>query len=170
MPTYREDLHTGHKVPLIETDDILKGAVTTDKISDGAVTTEKLADGAVTTEKLADEAVTGEKIAPGAVTEEKIKPGTIDDLTALIHLLEEEFYKRLVWIEYDEETRDIWAYFGADGDIVDVQMEEDGNVYLYERWDTEEAGDGGDGYEEESTVTVGPTWGTQTYPDVTAQA
>ena len=35
MPTYRKDLHTGHDVPLVETDDILKGAITTEKISDG---------------------------------------------------------------------------------------------------------------------------------------
>lgn len=32
MPTYREDLHLGHKVPQIETDDISNGAVTIEKI------------------------------------------------------------------------------------------------------------------------------------------
>lgn len=43
MPTFREDLHLGHKVALVETDDISNGAVTTDKIADGAVTLAKLA-------------------------------------------------------------------------------------------------------------------------------
>lgn len=67
MPTYRRDEHLNHKVPLIETDDIKKGAVTTDKISDGAVTTEKLANGAVTSEKIANGAVTRDKLAPESV-------------------------------------------------------------------------------------------------------
>ena len=33
MPTYREDVHTGHKVPLVETDDISKRAITPSKLS-----------------------------------------------------------------------------------------------------------------------------------------
>ena len=33
MPTYRKDLHSGQKVPLVETDDIAKHAITTDKIA-----------------------------------------------------------------------------------------------------------------------------------------
>lgn len=72
MPTYRDDEHLGHKVPLVETDDILKGAVTTDKISDGAVTTEKIADGAVTTDKIKDGAVTGDKIQDHAITPQQL--------------------------------------------------------------------------------------------------
>lgn len=94
MPTFRDDLHLGHKVPLVESDDILKGAVTTDKISDGAVTTPKIADGAVTnpkladnsvtTPKLADEAITTEKIADKAVTRDKIADGAIDDVYSAI--------------------------------------------------------------------------------------
>ena len=52
MPTFREDLHTGHSVPLVETDDITKGAVTTGKLADFAVTAPKIADGAVTLDKL----------------------------------------------------------------------------------------------------------------------
>lgn len=37
MPTYREDLHLGHKVSLIESDDIANKAVTPEKLSDEAV-------------------------------------------------------------------------------------------------------------------------------------
>ena len=33
MPTYREDMHTGHKVPLVETDDISNSAVTLPKLA-----------------------------------------------------------------------------------------------------------------------------------------
>lgn len=94
MPTFANDMHTGHKVPLVETDDILKGAVTTDKLSDdavtdkkianGAVTTPKILDGAVTTDKLSGEndpdgpAVTNAKIADGAVTTDKIADDAVE--------------------------------------------------------------------------------------------
>lgn len=44
MPTYKEDLHLGHKVTLWETDDIADGAITTEKIADNAVTEEKLSE------------------------------------------------------------------------------------------------------------------------------
>lgn len=77
MPTFREDLHTGHEVPLVETDDILKGAVTTDKIADGAVIEDKLAYGAVDTDKIADGAVTTGKIYEGAVTTPKLHDGAV---------------------------------------------------------------------------------------------
>lgn len=33
MPTFREDLHLGHKVPLVDTDDISNGAVTPEKLA-----------------------------------------------------------------------------------------------------------------------------------------
>lgn len=87
MSTFREDIHLGHKVPLVETDDIKDGAITTDKLADGSVTEEKLADDSVTSEKIkdgevktpdiADGAVTTEKIADDAVTSEKIKDGEV---------------------------------------------------------------------------------------------
>ena len=87
---------------MVETDDIMKGAITTDLISDNAITTEKIKDnsitsekiedgavtndkigdrevkthnigkGAVTTDKLADESITGDEIGPGAATNGKI--------------------------------------------------------------------------------------------------
>lgn len=72
MPTFREDLHLGHKVPLVESDDIISGAITEDKLGDGSVSTRAIQDGAVTTPKLADEAVTTPKIADDAVTNPKI--------------------------------------------------------------------------------------------------
>lgn len=87
MPTYRKDEHLGHEVPLVESDDILKGAVTTDKISDLAVTTEKIGDGEVKSRNIAPEAVTTDKIGDGevktsdiancAVTTDKLADGSI---------------------------------------------------------------------------------------------
>lgn len=87
MPTFREDLHLGHKVPMVDTDDIVDRSITSDKIAlqaiiteliaNLAVTTEKLANGAVTTEKLADLAVVTAKIADLAVTTAKLANGAV---------------------------------------------------------------------------------------------
>ena len=87
MPTFREDLHLGHKVPTVETDDIVDRGITSAKIAlsaiiteliqDLAVTTAKLADGAVTTEKLNDLSVITTKIADLAVTTAKLANGAV---------------------------------------------------------------------------------------------
>lgn len=52
MPTFRQDLKLGTKVPTIKTDDITDLAVTTGKLRDKSVTAAKLADGAVSVDKL----------------------------------------------------------------------------------------------------------------------
>lgn len=78
MPTYREDLHLGHKVPTVEADDITDLSITTEKIADGAVTTPKIADKAVTTEKIADGAVTSDKIAKRAVGRNQLACESVD--------------------------------------------------------------------------------------------
>jgi hypothetical protein len=82
MPTFREDLHLGHNVAMVDTDDIVDRAITSEKIAllaiitelinDLAVTTAKLANGAVTTEKLADLSVITGKLADLAVTTGKL--------------------------------------------------------------------------------------------------
>ena len=77
MPTFREDLHLGHEVPMIGTEDINNGSVTTDKIADGAITSEKIGDGEVNTQDLADGAVTSEKIKDGEVKTADIADGSI---------------------------------------------------------------------------------------------
>lgn len=53
MPTFREDVKIGAKVPMMKTDDYNDQSVTKDKIRGGNITSEKLADGAVTAQKLA---------------------------------------------------------------------------------------------------------------------
>lgn len=90
MPTYRKDIHLGHDVPLIETDDIKKGAITTDKIADGAITSDKFAPGAITGDKvdvdtvthgaLADDAVWTRNIKDKAVTPSKVSDDFISTL------------------------------------------------------------------------------------------
>ena len=72
MPTFREDLHLGHKVTLVETDDIRNQAITPEKLALQAVITELIADLAVTTGKLADLSVTTPKIAELAVVTSKL--------------------------------------------------------------------------------------------------
>ena len=72
MPTFREDLHLGHKVTLVDTDDIRNRAITSDKIALQAILTELIADLAVTTAKLADLSVTTPKIAELAVVTSKL--------------------------------------------------------------------------------------------------
>ena len=77
MPTFRDDIKPGSKVPMTKTDDINDQAITTVKIRDGNVTTEKLADGAVSTDKLPDGAIKTPKIADGNVTTEKLAESSV---------------------------------------------------------------------------------------------
>lgn len=77
MPTFREDIKIGSKVPLLKTDDINDQAITKDKIRDGNVTTEKLADGAVRSDKISDASITTPKIANGNVTEDKLDKSAV---------------------------------------------------------------------------------------------
>lgn len=77
MPTFREDIKLGTKVPLIKKDDINDQAITKDKIRDGNVTTEKLADGAVKSDKISDASITTPKIANGNITEDKLDKSAV---------------------------------------------------------------------------------------------
>lgn len=77
MPTYRDDIKLGTKVPMTKTDDINDQAITTVKIRDGNVTTEKLAEGAVSTDKLSDGVITTPKIANKNVTTEKMADAAV---------------------------------------------------------------------------------------------
>ena len=77
MPTFRDDIKLGSKVPMTKTDDINDQAITTVKIRDGNVTTEKLADGAVSSDKLPDGAIKTPKIADGNVTTGKLAESSV---------------------------------------------------------------------------------------------
>ena len=77
MPTFRDDIKLGSKVPMTKTDDINDQAITTVKIRDGNVTTEKLADGAVSSDKLPDGAIKTPKIADGNVTTGKLADSSV---------------------------------------------------------------------------------------------
>lgn len=77
MPTFREDLHLGHEVPMIGTEDINDGSVTTEKIADGAITSDKIGDGEVNTQDLSDGAVTSDKIKDGEVKTPDIADGAV---------------------------------------------------------------------------------------------
>ena len=72
MPTFREDLHLGHSVPMTDTDDIVNHAITEEKLADGSVSTRTIQDRAVTEPKLADDAVSTRTIQDKAVTAVKL--------------------------------------------------------------------------------------------------
>lgn len=52
MPTFRDDIKLGTKVPMMKTDDYNDQSVTEEKLKDGAITTRKIADESVTKDKL----------------------------------------------------------------------------------------------------------------------
>ena len=95
MPTFREDLHLGHAVPTVDTDDITAKAITEDKMADDSISTRCLQDGSVTEPKLADGAVSTRTIQDGAVTAEKLADGSVhvktlaDDVYELMQGIEE---------------------------------------------------------------------------------
>lgn len=72
MPTFRNDVKLGTKVPLIKTDDLDDRCVTEEKLADGCVSAEKIAAGSVGNLTLANGAVSTDKLADGAVTAEKL--------------------------------------------------------------------------------------------------
>lgn len=73
MPTFRDDLHLGHSVPMVDTEDIVDGAITEPKLADDSVSTRTIQDGAVTEPKIAEKAITEPKLADAAVSTRTIK-------------------------------------------------------------------------------------------------
>lgn len=72
MPTFRNDVKLGTKVPLIKTDDLDDRCVTEEKLADGCVSADKIAQDAITADKIAVGSIGTEKLADGCVTEEKL--------------------------------------------------------------------------------------------------
>lgn len=72
MPTFRNDVKLGTKVPLIKTDDLDDRCVTEEKLAEGCVSADKIAQDAITAEKIAIGSIGTEKLADGAVTVEKL--------------------------------------------------------------------------------------------------
>lgn len=72
MPTFREDIRLGTKVPQMKTEDYEDASVTTEKIADKAITESKLAEHAVTSSILGNGAVENSNIKDGSITNEKI--------------------------------------------------------------------------------------------------
>lgn len=71
MPTFREDLKIGSKVPLIKTADLNDKSVTEKKLADGSITKDKIATGAVTKDKLSLEVL--EENMVERITEKEIE-------------------------------------------------------------------------------------------------
>ena len=80
MPTFREDIRLGTKVPQMKTEDYEDRSVTTEKLADKAVTSEKLGTGAVLRDNIQDGAVGTDEIENNAITIEKIAQAVWDKL------------------------------------------------------------------------------------------
>lgn len=90
MPTFKEDLHMGNRLPVVLCGCCCGGNGGSGGgggsdgggggVADGSITTNKLADGAVTTSKIADGAVTSKKLANGSVTADKMSSGVMSDI------------------------------------------------------------------------------------------
>lgn len=80
MPTFREDIRLGTKVPQMKTEDYEDRSVTTEKLADEAVTSEKLGTGAVLRVNIQEGAVGTQEIENNAITIEKIAQAVWDKL------------------------------------------------------------------------------------------
>ena len=80
MPTFREDIRLGTKVPQMKTEDYEDRSVTTEKLANEAVTSEKLGTGAVLRDNIQDGAVGTQEIENNAITIEKIAQAVWDKL------------------------------------------------------------------------------------------
>ena len=80
MPTFREDIRLGTKVPQMKTEDYEDRSVTTEKLADKAVTSEKLETGAVLRDNIQEGAVGTNEIENNAITIEKIAQAVWDKL------------------------------------------------------------------------------------------
>ena len=80
MPTFREDIRLGTKVPQMKTEDYEDRSVTTEKLANEAVNSEKLGTGAVLRDNMQDGAVGAQEIENNAITIEKIAQAVWDKL------------------------------------------------------------------------------------------
>lgn len=80
MPTFRNDVKLGTKVPLIKTDDMDDRCVTEEKLADGCVSADKIAQDAITADKIAVGSIGTEKLADGCVTVEKLDGNITSDI------------------------------------------------------------------------------------------
>lgn len=80
--------------------------------------------------KIAPGAVHAEHIADNAVTPEKISNEVVG--------LAGSFFQNLIVLDYDQETGNIWAYYGKEGNIKDIVMDEEGNIDLYSQFQLED--------------------------------
>lgn len=80
MPTFREDIRLGTKVPQMKTEDYEDRSVTTEKLANEAVTSEKLGTDAVMRDNIHEGAVGTNEIENSAITIEKIAQAVWDKL------------------------------------------------------------------------------------------
>lgn len=90
MPTFRQDVRLGTKVPLMKTEDYSDKSVTTEKLADNVIIGSKLPNGVVDATKIADNNVLTRHIADSAVTTPKIA-----NLSITIEKVAEEVWNKI---------------------------------------------------------------------------
>ena len=78
MPTFRDDIKLGSKVPMTKTDDINDQAITNEKLGDQSVDGRVLREENVETKHLANESVTTDKVATKSITEDKLADKSVN--------------------------------------------------------------------------------------------
>lgn len=123
MPTYREDMHTGHKVPLVETDDIMKGAVTTDKLADNAVTESKLADNAVTERSVSSNTIATRHLQDRSVTEPKMADNSVSNRTVQDNAIDSRNLRRKAIKAHHIDDKQVLAKHIGDGQVKAIHID-----------------------------------------------
>lgn len=100
MPTFREDLKIGSKVPMVKTADLNDACVTGPKILDGCITKGKIAVGAVDDDIISNGSIVNSKLGSNSVTTDKIKDSSVTnaklaDNTLTINKFDPELRKSL---------------------------------------------------------------------------
>ena len=128
MPTFRDDIRLGTKVPQMKTEDYEDASVTNEKIADEAITESKLAEhavtssilgnGAVESSNIQDSSVSNEKLAQNSVSKEKLAPDV------RMYIDKKADSEQVNNSLYDLEKK-IGDRFVVEGDVTNLPDEED---------------------------------------------
>ena len=115
MPTFKEDLHLGHKVPYIQGDDISPKSISEEHLCDDSVSERTIQDAAVGNTKLQNNSVSAEKLREKAVTPQKLS----DDAVAFFM---DAFQKKINDLQnqidsYNDHAVSVSNEFGTDQHI-----------------------------------------------------
>ena len=136
MPTFREDIRLGTKVPQMKTEDYEDRSVTTEKLADKAVTSEKLGTGAVLRDNIQDGAVGTQEIENNAITIEKIAQAVWDKLKNEYLRIDGSNFMHSDLSLNDHNIRGVKEIRNISALPVVIAFNKDGYDVKLERWET----------------------------------